>query len=147
MPTDSIYELTNQLARIRITRQRAVQQIAQSNEQEVALLVRIERVRAVRADIAAVAANDNNNSTVRAGIAVATANDNNNSNPFVVGYTVRIINRLRDEYGIVGVVVTTNRRLVGIWVGDEQRIYTRGWWNLEHHRPASPGVVIIHQAQ
>ena len=130
MPTNSIYELTNQLARICIRRQRAVQQIAQSNEEEAVLLVRIERERAVWV-----------------GNAAAAANDNNNNNPFVVGNTVRIINRLRDEYGIVGVVVTSNRRLVGIRGVNERKIYTQEWWNLEHHRPASPDIGSSHQTQ
>ena len=58
IPTDSIYELTNQLARVRITRQRAIQQITQAREEEAALLMRIESEMDVRATTVA-AANNN----------------------------------------------------------------------------------------
>ena len=69
MPNESIYELTNQLARVRITRQRALRQIALSSGEEAVLLVRIDQERAARANNAATAANDSDDN-----------NDNNDSN-------------------------------------------------------------------
>ena len=61
MPTESISELTNQLDRVRITRQRVLQQIVLASEEGVALLVRIERERerAVRTINAATTVNNN----------------------------------------------------------------------------------------
>ena len=124
----------------RITRQRVLQQISQSSEEEVALLVRIEQERAARGSRAAAAAISNDDD-----------DDGNHmmqqDNPFIVGDTVHLINQLRNEYGIVGVVTTSNRRLVTIPRVNKQRIYTLGWWNLEYHRPTSPDRRVIHQAQ
>ena len=92
MKHNDVKNLTNQLREIRITRniatRRYAQLITRAGSQENDLLVQIEAARA------AGRMNRTNQTLYR--------RHNNETNTFRTGYTVRITNRLRKEYGITG---------------------------------------------
>ena len=108
MLEDEIDRLIRQLDKVHIQREEAQRAVDRAEERERALIVRILQARR------------NNPSRSR--------------NPHRVGDIVRIANRLRDEYSIIGVVESSPERLVAIRNQDTRRTYTRGWWNLEFVR-------------
>ena len=117
MHTNNINELIERLQTVRISGDRAVQRIAREIEgarvQEVAILQQIREARAT-------AENNSNNPQY------------DRENLFVVGDEVRITNRFRNEFSIVGIVTTSGRRFVEICTTSGKR-YTRAYWNLERH--------------
>jgi len=107
MPANDIDSLTRQLSQIRIRRERAIREVEAASAEESILLRRLH--------------------TARSAI-VSTE-----LNPHKRGDTVRITNKLRDEYGIIGVITsksTPQSRLLDIRDKSNNKRYTRGWWNL-----------------
>ena len=109
MPSNEIESLTRQLSLIRIRRERAIQEVEAASAQETLLLRQIHDVRSA-----------------------TTPTKHHNTHRH--GNKVRIINKLRDKFGIVGVVLSNSNaksRFVNIREPSSNKRYTRAWWNLE----------------
>ena len=108
MTNDEIDNLTRQLERLRLRRENAIRIVTEANEAEVNIIARIRRARAI--------------------------NPRRQNNPHREGDIVYIKNTLRNECSIVVTVLppcTQSSRLLRIRNQETQRVYTRGWWNLE----------------
>ena len=105
MRNDDIADLTKQLNRVCISRDRVVQRISDTIKQarvtEMALLARI---RTRRTNIAAVA-------SATSGY-ITDAERYCRVDIFIIGDTVEIINNLRDKLGTMGVVTTSGRKFI-----------------------------------
>ena len=109
MYIEEIDNITKQLSQIRIRQENAIKALEVSNGQESWLLRRLQRVR-------------------------STAKRNKENNPHKLGDKVRITNKLRDEFGAIGIVTsksTIRSRLINIKNTTIKRKYTRACWNLE----------------
>ena len=122
-------ELTRELEALvlerEVTRRRYQLALAQSTEKETRLNQRIRR--ALRQQLAE-ARRDYISAEV---------------NPYQQGGIVRITNRLRDEYGTIGTVISSAPRLVTIKNSRTKNTYTRAWWNLEIVIRSTPRLVTI----
>ena len=113
MADDNIDNLINELSRLCIHRVRsttALQRVIEETGRQEEELIR--RIRLAR--------------TTPAGREAPPPADN----PFSIGDSARITNRLRNEYGTTGVVTHVGTRMVTIR-GTNRRTYSRAWWNLE----------------
>lgn len=116
---NSIIKLTAALNKVQISREIALAQLEQANQQETLLLERLVTARSTRIDRARTEQPD--------------------VNPFSVGDHVRITNHLRDEHGTTGIVISTSRddRLVKLQNEHTRKKYQRAWWNLEIFRTSA----------
>ena len=113
MLNQDIDALTERLANIRLERARAIERLEKANEAEIETLKSLEEAKAKAA-------------TNKRGVC-----------SLVKGDIVRITNRLRDEYGTVGMVRTIRNRQVTIRNSGTGIDYHRAWFNLELVEPAS----------
>jgi len=113
MDAGNIEDLIHQISVLHLEREESLREIegiqrhlCDGNQQESRLLRAIQIVR------------DNN---------VARDNEDHNCNPLILGERVRITNRLRNEFGTVGVVTRNEPRLVTIRNERSGRSFTRAW--------------------
>ena len=60
-------------------------------------------------------------------------------NTFRVGDLLQITNRLRNEFGVTGVVETTGSQFIWIKKTVTGKRYNKAYWNLDYHRPLLHG--------
>ena len=113
MLNQDIDALTERLASIRLERAKAIERLEKVNEAEIETLKSLEEAKTKAG-------------TSKRGVC-----------SFVEGDIVRITNRLRNEYGTVGMVRTIRNRQVTIRNSGTGIDYHRAWFNLELVEPAS----------
>ena len=108
---DDINNIIAELDALRLEHQEAIRQLVRDAEaREARLLQQIQRAQAA---------------------AARRTQNNDLANPFSIGDTLRITNRLRNEQGINGVITHSGPRMVTIRNTRSRKNYTRAWWNLD----------------
>ena len=116
MSDGDINELIEQLNSIRVEREEAVRIIGRTNRQEAQIISDLQALQRTRRRRETTDANANHE-PIR-------------SNEFRIGQLVEITNRLRDEFGITGVVTSVGHTRVELKNSTTERKYSRAHWNL-----------------